>query len=139
MRLGLKSGRAWLCASGSALAFPLFPALAAAPRLGGGESLNVSLGRMIAAILICIVVALLAALLLRQRGGKINLAALFARMELRPRAIEVVETRRLSPHADICLVRHGGQEYLLLLLAGGARILRERADPTIAGTETSQP
>ena len=107
---------------------PVVPAFAGGSRLGGGEPLSVSLGRIVGALVICIMVALLAALLIRQRGGKVDLAALFARMELRrPRAIEVVETRRLSPHADICLVRHDGQEFLLLLLAGGAKILRERA------------
>lgn len=102
----------------------LLAAPAAARQLGGGEPLDVSLGRIVMALIIGIIVAVLAILLIRQRSGKIDLATLFARVELRQRAIQVVETRRLSPHADICLVRHGGREYLLLLLAGRARILR---------------
>lgn len=93
--------------------------------LGGGQPLDVSLGRIVIALLIAIIVAVLAILLIRQRSGKIDLAALFARVELKSRAIHVVETRRLSPHADICLVRHDDREYLLLLLAGRAQVLRD--------------
>ena len=113
---------ATLCAGAALLATA--PALAAG-RLGGGQPLEVSLGRIVAALVICIIIAVLAALLIRQRAGKIDLYALFGRLQSRPRAIEVVETRRLSPHADICVVRHSGREYLLLLLAGNARILSE--------------
>lgn len=107
--------------------FALLPApvLAAPARLGGGSDLGVSLGRIVAALLICILVALLAILLIRQRAGKTDLRAIFSRFELRPRAIEVVETRRLSPHADLCLVRHGGTDYLLLLMAGAVEVLNE--------------
>ena len=113
---GLCAGAAWLAES---------PALAGAGRLGGGQPLEVSLGRIVAALVICIIIAVLAVLLIRQRSGKVDLHAFFGRFQMRPRAIEVVETRRLSPHADICVVRHAGREYLLLLLAGNARILRE--------------
>jgi uncharacterized membrane protein YraQ (UPF0718 family) len=113
------------------------PALAAGGRLGGGQPLEVSLGRIVSALVICIIIAVLAALLIRQRAGKVDLHALFARLQSRPRAIEVVETRRLSPHADLCVVRHSGREYLLLLLAGDARILRE--EPIATGWEAEAP
>jgi hypothetical protein len=113
------------------------PALATGGRLGGGQPLEVSLGRIVAALVICIIIAVLAALLIRQRAGKVDLYAMFGRLQSRPRAIEVVETRRLSPHADICVVRHSGREYLLLLLAGNARILRE--EPIAAGPEAEAP
>jgi hypothetical protein len=110
--------------------------LAAQPRLGGGGDLGVSLGRIVAALLICTAVAILAALLLRQRSGKIDLRTLLSRVELRQREIQVVETRRLSLHADICLLRHGGREYLLLLMAGDARVLNEGHVPgALAGAE----
>ena len=133
-----RQNRALCLLMAAAGAAPIFPALANAPRLGGGEPLGVSLGRIVFALIICILIAFLAALLIRQRAGKIDLATMFGRMELRSRAIEVVETRRLSPHADICLVRHDGQEYLLLLLAGGARILREKPASDAVGTESEE-
>ena len=104
---------------------PTSAALASAHRLGGGGELGVSLGRVVAALLICIMVAALAALLIRQRTGHRDLGRLFSRLELRTRAIEVLETRRLSAHADICLVRHAGKAYLLLLMAGAAQVLSE--------------
>ena len=106
------------------------PAVAGAG-LGGGEALGVSLGRVVTALIICVAIAFLAALLIRQRAGKGDLSGVFARMDPRARAIQVVETRRLSAHADICLVRHEGREYLLLLLAGHGSVLRER--PASAG------
>jgi hypothetical protein len=65
-------------------------------------------------------------LLIRQRSGSIDLQAFFGRLNVSPRAVQVVETRRLSANADICLVRHRDREYLLLLLAGDARVLSER-------------
>jgi len=113
------------------------PALAAGGRLGGGQPLEVSLGRIVAALVICIIIAVLAVLLIRQRAGKVDLYALFGRLQTRPRAIEIVETRRLSPHADICVVRHSGREYLLLLLAGNARILSE--EPIAGQPEAEAP
>ena len=120
------TARGWLCLVGAA--FVVRPALATAAasgQLGGGRDLGVSLSRIVTALLICIMVALLAALLIRQRSGKTDLHSLLGRLNLRPRAIEVVETRRLSQHADICLIRHGGREYLLLLMHGAARLLNE--------------
>ena len=102
---------------------------AAARGLGGGESLGVSLGRIVGALVICIVLAVFAVLLLRQRSGKIDLRALFGRIELRQRAIQVLETRRLSPHGDVCLLRHAGRDYLIVLVAGDCRVLRESEAP----------
>lgn len=98
---------------------------AAQPHLGGGGALDISLGRIIASLVICLIVAVLAILLIRQRGGRGDLAAMFARMQPQVRAIEVVETRRLSPHADICLVRHDGRDYLLVLQQGSMQVLRD--------------
>lgn len=103
------------------------------PHLGGGGSLDISLGRIIASLVICIIIAVLAILLIRQRGGRGDLAALFARIQPNARAIDVVETRRLSPHADICLVRHDGRDYLLVVQQGSMQVLQDKA------TTTDQP
>lgn len=122
----------WRLAAGALLALAATPAMAGAGRLGGGGDLGLSLGRIVLALLASLIVAVLAILLIRQRAGKGDLAAVLSRFELRQRAIEVVETRRLSPHADICLVRHAGREYLLLLQSGSAQVLREEAAATAA-------
>lgn len=113
----------------TAMALSLLPIAAAAQsrpsHLGGGGDVDVSLGRIIITFLICIIIAGLAILLIRQRSGKIDLASFFARIEPRAREIRVVETRRLSPHADISLVRQGGREYLLVLQQGSTQVLRD--------------
>lgn len=100
------------------------PALATQGRLGGGGGdVTISIWRILVALVICSLVALAAVLVIRKRGlggGR----PLLARLPRRPRQIDVVETRRLSAHADISLVREGEHEYLLLLFAGGSRILR---------------
>ena len=111
-------------------------ATAAAPgRLGGGEDLSISLWRVLAAILVCTMIALLAALVVRARGGGAKIGLLVRRLPLRPRTIGVVETRRLSPHADISVVQHRGQEYLLLLQAGHAQVLNVETVPEAAAEE----
>ncbi|WP_034158867.1 hypothetical protein [Sphingomonas sp. ERG5] len=100
--------------------------------LGGGGDLDVSLGRIVVSLVICIVIAVLAALLIKQRSGKIDLKAWLARIEPRAGAIRVVETRRLSVHADISVVQHGEREYLLLLQQNNAQVLRDRPIPPTA-------
>jgi hypothetical protein len=124
------------------------PAAAAEGRLGGGESIGVSLWRIVLALLVCIMLALVAALALRRSGFQVRRGStagggnagmvrrLLGRLPLRHAAIDVVETRRLSQHADLTLVRHGGREYLLLLFAGGSRLLR--ASP-VAPPEPADP
>ena len=97
----------------------------AAPHLGGGGSGTVSFVRVAASLAICLVIAVLAVLLIRQRSGGMDLAGALRRIAPRAGRVEVVETRRLSPHADVCLLRHDDREYLLILQAGRTRVLRE--------------
>jgi flagellar biogenesis protein FliO len=113
---------AWLAAMPVAVA-----AQSRAAHLGGSEgTIGVSLGRIVISLVICIIIAALAILLIRQRGGQVDLAAIFSKIEPRTREIQVVETRRLNPHADICLVRQGGREYLLVLQQGNIAVLRDQ-------------
>ena len=97
----------------------------ASPHLGGGGGGTVSFVRVAASLAICLIIAVLAVLLIRQRSGGLDLAGALRRLAPRAGRIEVLETRRLSPHADVCLLRHDGREYLLILQAGRTRILRE--------------
>lgn len=95
-------------------------------RLGGG-GVDVPVGRIIIAFLICISIAVLAILLIRQRMGKGDLAGWLRQVGPRAGVIEVVEVRRLNMHADIGVVRHDGREFLLLIQAGSSQVLREHA------------
>lgn len=104
------------------------PAFASGGRLGGGGALNVSLTRIVLALVLCTMMALLLALLIRKNGGKFDLKALRAmvvRLPAAARRIEVIETRRVSQHADICLMRCDGREYLILCAANQQTVLRE--------------
>jgi hypothetical protein len=125
----------------TAMGLSLLPMAAVAQsrpnHLGGGGEVDVSLGRIIISFVICIIIAGLAILLIRQRSGKIDLASFLARIEPRAREIKVVETRRLSPHADISLVRQGGREYLLILQQGSTHVLRD--EPVAAGVAQDPP
>lgn len=95
--------------------------------LGGGSGVDVSPIRIILSLVICIAVAVLAILLIRQRNGTIDLRALMSRAERRASRITVHETRRLGMHADACLVECDGREYLLVLQQGGVHVLRDHA------------
>ena len=101
------------------------PALA--DRLGGGSELGISLTRIVMALLLCLMLAALAVLLLKRGGGKFDLAALRGLMVRMPaaRRIEVIETRRVSQHADVCMIRCDGREYLILSAAHQQTVLRE--------------
>ncbi|KQN21416.1 hypothetical protein ASE86_14415 [Sphingomonas sp. Leaf33] len=101
--------------------------LAAAPaRLGGGGAIDVSLGRIVSALLVCLLLAGAAALLLRRGGGRIDWRALADWKKAAPaRRIVVIETRRISAHADICLFRCDDRDYLVLCSASQQQVLRD--------------
>lgn len=104
-------------------------ALAQAGRLGGGNGgVDVSLTRIITALILCLMLAGLTAVALKRSGGKFDLAgmqALFTRMPAPIRRIDVVETRRISQHADVCLLRCDGREYLILCAANQQTVLSD--------------
>lgn len=106
----------------------------AATPLGGGGALDISLGRVVLSLVVCVIIAVLAILLVRQRGGRMDIAAAFARIERRPARIRVIETRRLSPHADVSLIAHDGREYLLVLQQGSTLVLREEQPQAVEDT-----
>jgi hypothetical protein len=103
------------------------PALAHAGRLGGGGELNISLTRIVTALLLCLMLAALAVLLLKRSGGKFDLAAIRRLIVRAPadRRITVIETRRVSQHADVCLLRCDGRDYLILCAAQQQTVLRD--------------
>lgn len=110
-------------------------ALAAAPaRLGGGGTLDVSLGRIVSALVFCTLIAVAAALLAKRGGGRIDWHAprRWGAARVR-RRIDVIESRRISMHADLCLFRCDDEEFVVLSSATGQQVLRR---VPVAGTET---
>lgn len=101
---------------------------AATPRLGGGGELAVSIPRIVLALIACLVIALAAILLLRQRGGR-SLAIRLPHLAPGERRIAMVETRRLSQHADLCLVEHDARRWLIVVQASEIHILSDTGAP----------
>jgi hypothetical protein len=117
---------AWVVAS---------PAMAQA-RLGGGGSLDLSLTRIGMALILCLMLAALAVLLIKRSGGRVDLSAIRRRLAStlpQQRRIDVIESRRVSLHADICLVRCDSREYLILCAPQQQTVLRET---DVAGADT---
>ncbi|MCB5423825.1 flagellar biosynthetic protein FliO [Altererythrobacter sp. CC-YST694] len=111
-----------------ALTLLALPAPALAGQLAGGSSPDIPWLRMLLALAFCIALAFGAVLLLKRHqrgGGPIAPSALFQRRgQASARRISVIETRRASPTADLCLVECDGETWLLAVTASGATILR---------------
>lgn len=101
------------------------PAFAAT--LGTATAPGVPWLRIVFAFAFCIGVAFAAIWLLRAyREGRIAQAAAgwFPKRGARAqRQIEVVETRRISAHADVCLLHWQGRSYLLLVGQSGVSLI----------------
>lgn len=102
--------------------------LAAAPaRLGGGGALDLSLTRIVSALVLCVFLAALAALILKRGGGRIDWSLLKGLRRVRAaQRIEVIESRRISAHADVCLLRCDDEDFLILSSQGTQQVIRQR-------------
>ncbi|OCC22928.1 hypothetical protein MB02_14270 [Croceicoccus estronivorus] len=68
----------------------------------------------------CVALAAGAILALRRHQGRLD----FSRLSHAPRRrIEVIETRRISPHGDVCLMHCEGHAYLIAVGQGHALVL----------------
>jgi hypothetical protein len=105
------------------------PALASPGRLGGGGGVDVSLTRIIMAFVLGTMLAVFAAVTIKRGGGRFDMAVARRLFVTLPsaRRIQVIESRRVSQHADLCLVRCDGEEYLILSSAQQQQILRASA------------
>lgn len=115
----------------SAACFLTVAAIAApgadAQSLASGQSFEAPLLRLFAGFIVCSLVALVAALLLKRHmsAGK-GLPLLQSALGGGDgRRIAVLETRRLSAHADVCRFTSAGREYLVVVAAGAALVLRD--------------
>jgi len=110
---------------------------ALAQHLGQGTDDGVSAWRVVATLLICVAVAVAAALALKHRMGG-GTAQLFVRRK-NPR-LEMIETLRLRPQIDLCIVACDGEELLLVSSPQGASLLRplSRA-PSFTSEADAQP
>lgn len=89
---------------------------------------DISPVRIFAAFLVCCLVALAVVLLLRARQGrpfKLSFEAMKSFRLSGLQRVEVIESRRLSVHADVTLVRCDDQEFLIASGAGVIKLLHQ--------------
>ena len=110
-------------ALGGALLVAAAPALA--QRLGQGTGTEVPIWRVLAALLLCLSLAVAAAILLRRRLGGGARPIAFGRS----RRLQLVETLRLSHQVDLCVVSCDGGELLIASTPHGATLIDPRLPP----------
>lgn len=103
-----------------AVAFP-----ASAQTLGRATDVDISIWRIVAALLLCIVVAIVGAFALRGRLGYTQLVPLLVQ---RKRRLQLVETLRLNPHATLSIVDCDGKELLVLSSEHAATVVDRLPD-----------
>jgi len=110
------------------------PGAAEAQRLGTAPPADVSLVRVFLALLVCLIVAVLALFLIRQRMGG-RPPALLMRLRAPSSRIRLVESRRIGMQAELCIARCDDEEYLLLLAPSGSVMLRHETVPAAGGED----
>ncbi len=105
----------------------LAPSLAAAQTLGRAGDFEFPVLRLALGLLACAFIALIAALALRRfmRGsGKFGKGAGFGFLAPSARKIRVIESHRLGTSSDVCVFICDGRQYLVVVSAAGATLLR---------------
>jgi len=100
----------------------LLPAPLHAQRLGQGPDNDISILRVILALILCLALATAAAFVLRARMG--HAPALF-RSKLGSRRLELQASLRLPNQVDLSIVRCDGKELLVATSAQGLMIVKE--------------
>jgi len=96
------------------LGLVLADATAQAQTLGGAPAEDFSAVRVVLVLVLCLALAMAAAFALRHRFGSVFPSALGSS----PRRLQLVERLRLSPQADLYLVRCDDRQLLLTMSAG---------------------
>jgi len=110
------------------VALALMTARATAEPILAERALDLHLWRLMFGLIVCIALAIASAFLLKRaakrppRGG-MQFSKWLAGAD--PKAIAVLETRRVSMHGDVCRLSYAGREYLVVVTAGGATLLKD--------------
>jgi len=114
--------------SATAAAFMVSCQSAHAQQLGSGRAVEIPIVQILAGLVLCSLVAFGVVVMMRANKGRLALPPLplLHQPKLRdPDRIRVVETLRLSAHADVSRFTSGNREYLVITSAGGATIVRQ--------------
>jgi flagellar biogenesis protein FliO len=117
----MTAGRAALAGRAARLG-PLLMLFAAAPaasqRLGQGAGTDISIWRVILALLFCLALGGAAIFVLRRRFRGVR-----PRSFGRERRLQLVENIRLSHQVDLCIVSRDGHEYLIAASPQGVTLV----------------
>ncbi len=117
------------------------PALA--QQLGGARPLEIPYLQILAALVVCSLAALGAALAIQRRSGRaLNLkfpVPWKSNQAPNNQPLKVLESHRLSPHADVCRISAHDSEYIVIVTAGSVTIVSERPVAIEATTPSSNP
>lgn len=91
---------------------------AAAQRLGQGGGTEISLWRVMLALIFCVAIGAAAIFLLRRRYRGVRPLAF-----RRERRLQLVENMRLSHQVDLCIVSRDGREYLIAASPQGVTLV----------------
>jgi hypothetical protein len=122
-----------LASLGAALA-QLAPGAVHAQQLGGGGSVQIPWVRIALVLIMCLAVLGIALVVMRRKSLPAGLADKLRKGLGANGRIRAIESRRISPHADLCLVCCDDIEYLLVCTAGSVELLDRRP----AATENQQ-
>jgi hypothetical protein len=101
-----------------------------AQQLAGGGGAEVSVWRVLAALLVSVAAAAVLAVVLRGRTMGRSTKPKWLSVLARPGRIELVETRRIASQTELSLVRCDGTEYVILSGQGKVEVLERRALPS---------
>jgi hypothetical protein len=116
----------WRCGAISAAAFIFWVGPrdgALAQQLGQGIDDNISVWRVVATLLVCLIVAVGAALVLKRRLAK---GAAPFRLRRTGSRLEMIEILAVRPQVDLCLIACDGEEFLVISAPQGTRLLRHQ-------------
>jgi hypothetical protein len=128
---GFKHGllRAGLTMVRAGIALTMLHMPAEAQTLGQGAMDDVSPWRVVAALLLCLMLAVAGAFALKARGGRVSFFPLATK---RRRRLELIESLRLG-QAELCLVMCDGREMLVLASSQGGSLIAELASEKFNG------
>lgn len=105
---------------------PVFVMLSAQPALaqtlGQGADTDISVWRIVASLILCGLLAVGGAFVLKARGGSFPA---FSWPAGKSRRLRLVESLKLAPNAAISIVECDGRELLVSVSAEGSRVLEE--------------
>jgi hypothetical protein len=109
-------------------------------QLGGAPPVDIPIVQILAGLVLCLFAAFAAALVLKRRSGLKSSAfrRLLGRAVKQDDGIAVLETRRLSPHADACRFTSGNREYVVVVTSSSCTVVSDTELPSTNARDSTE-